>query len=264
MSDETERREAIEAVHAEGVAAAHSLGDGLSHKADRRDVRRAAVMAACLGAAFAIIVSLVVANQIVDLQAERATEQTKAEIERDRTRAAIASLQEANKKLEERGQQPVPPPADLEPGEAVVAAAAARVLASLPPAPGPTAQQISDAITAYLITNPVTVSPTLIAAQVSAYLAANPPAPGTPGSSGERGEKGDQGDPGTNGVNGTDGVDGRTPTPDEIMAVFTEAAARNPDLLCAGKGKFTEVRGFVRVPPDLVPQEQAFWVCLPQ
>jgi len=48
------------------------------------------------------------------------------------------------------------------------------------------------------------------------------------------------------------------------MAVFNQAAAKNPDLLCAGKGKFTEVRGFVQVQPDIAPRERAFWVCLPQ
>jgi hypothetical protein len=258
VSDESDRRDVIQAVHAEGVAAAESLGEGLSHKADRRDLWRVGVVAACLSAAVAIIVSLVAAYQIVDLEAQRTAEQARVSAEQERTRRAITALEEANRDLRQRGQQPVSQPADLDSGDAVVAAATARVLANLPPAPMPTSQQVGDAVASYMVTHPVDVSPVRIAGQVSAYLTANPPAAGAKG---DRGEKGDQGERGTDGA---DGTPGHTPTPEEIMAVFNQAAAQNPDLLCAGKGKFTEVRGFVRVPPDVVPQERALWVCLPQ
>lgn len=264
MSDESERREVIETVHAEGVAAANSLGESLSHKANRGDVWRVAVVVAILGAAVSIGVSYLANVQVVSLQAERTAEKARTDAEQKSTREAIAALEEANRDLQQRGQQPVSPPSDLQTGETLVAAATARVLANLPPAPMPTAQQVADAVASYMIMHPVSVSPSLVAAQVSVYLDANPPPagekgdPGTPGEKGDRGEKGDQGDP------GLDGEDGHSPTPDEIMAVFNQAAAQNPDLLCAGKGKFTEVRGFVRIPPDVVPQERAFWVCLPQ
>lgn len=258
MSDETDRRDVIEAVHAEGVAAAESLGEELSHKADRREVTRAGVVAACAAAALAIIVSLLASYQIVGLEAQRTAEQARVSAEQERTRQAISSLEEANRELRERGQQPVSPPADMQDGEAVVAAAAARVLAALPPAPMPTAQQVVDAVASYLITNPVDVSPSLIATQVSAYLTANPPAQG------EKGDQGEPGTPGAEGQKGDPGEPGHTPTAEEIMALFNQTVAQNPDLLCAGKGQFTEVKGFVRVPPDLVPQERTFWVCLPQ
>lgn len=261
MNEEAERREAIETVHAEGVAAANSLGQRLRHKADRGDVWRVAVVVACIFAALSITVSLVGSSQMADLRAERASERLKADEEQQSTRKAIAALEEANRDLQARGQQPVSPPVDMQPDDTLVAATTARVLASLPPAPMPTAEQIGNAVAAHMITHPVTVSPSAVAAQVSAYLAANPPPPGPkgePGAEGEKGEKGDQGEP------GADGQPGHTPTPEEIMAVFNQAAAQNPDILCAGKGKFTEVRGFVQVPPDVVPQERAFWVCLPQ
>ncbi len=258
MSDETDRRDVIEHVHAEGVAAANTLGETLSHKANRREVWRTAAIIACLGSALSIAVSVAANYQIVHLQAERTAEQSRAAAEQKSTREAIAALEEANRDLQRRGQQPVPPPPDLETGETLVAAATARVLASLPSAPMPTDQQVGNAVASYMVTNPISVSPALIAGQVSAYLDANPP---PAGEKGDPGEKGDQGEPGAPGV---DGQAGHTPTPDEIMAVFNEAAAQNPDLLCAGKGKFVEVRGFVKVPPELVPQERAFWVCLPQ
>ena len=261
MTEETERREAIEALHAEGVEAANALGASLSHKADRRDLWRVVLVASCLGTALAITVSTLAAYQISSLRAERTAEQVKTEAEQKTTRQAIEALEKANRDLQARGQQPVSPPADPQSDEALVAAASARVLANLPPAPMPTDQQVGNAVATYMVTNPVAVSPALIAAQVSAYLAANPPPAGEKGESGqdgEKGEKGDQGEP------GKDGADGRAPTPEEVMAVFNAAAAQNPDLLCAGKGKFTEVRGFVQVPPDALPQERAFWVCLPQ
>lgn len=255
MTDETDRREVIETAHAEGVAAANTLGEGLSHKADRRDVWRVAVIVACLSAALAIGVSMAGAYQVVALQAERTAEKERVDTEQKRTREAIQALEEANRDLQRRGQQPVAPPAEPEAGEALVAAAAARVLANLPPAPMPTSEQVGNAVASYMVTNPVSVPASLVASQVVAYLTANPPPPG---------EKGDPGTPGVNGEKGDDGAPGHTPTAEEIMAVFNQAAAQNPDLLCAGKGKFTEVRGFVQVPPDLVPQERAFWVCLPQ
>lgn len=261
MSDETDRREVIETAHAEGVAAANSLGEGLSHKASKRDVWRVAVFISCLSAALAIGVSSLAAYQVTGLQAERTAEQAKASAEQERTRQAIRALEEANRDLQARGQQPVSSPPDLQSGEALVAAATARVLATLPPSPMPTAQQVGDAVASYMVTNPVGIPASLVASQVSAYLGANPPPSGEQGEKGDRGEKGDAGDKGTT---GDKGADGHTPTPDEILAVFNQAAAQNPDLLCAGKGKFTEVRGFVQVPPELVPQERAFWVCLPQ
>lgn len=255
MSDASEHREVIETLHAEGVAAANHLGESLSHKANRRDVWGIAAVVGCLGAALAIGVSVLASSQVVDLRAERTAEQAKTTAEQERTRQAISALEEANRDLRARGQQPVAPPDDLRAGDALVAAATARVLASLPPAPGPTGEQVGNAVASYLVTNPVVVSPLAIASQVSAYLAANPPPAGPAGEPGDVGAKGDQGEP---------GEPGHTPSPEEIMAVFNQAAAQNPDLLCAGKGKFTEVRGFVQVPPDVVPQERAFWVCLPQ
>lgn len=258
MNEETERREAIETLHAEGVAAATSLGESLRHKANRGDVWRVAAVVACITAAMSIGVSLVGSSQMADLRAERASERLKADEERESTRKAINALEEANRDLQARGQQPVSPPVDMQPDDTLVAATTARVLASLPPAPMPTAQQIGDAVAAHMIAHPVVISPSAVMTQVSAYLTANPPPPGEKGEPGVNGEKGDQGEP------GADGQPGHTPTPEEIMAVFNQAAAQNPDILCAGKGKFTEVRGFVQVPPDVVPQERAFWVCLPQ
>lgn len=255
MSDESDRREAIEEAHVSGVAAATSLGAGLSRKADRGDVWKVAFVVSLFAIAIAVFISVGAAQDVVELKADQAAAESRREAERERTRQAIESLQQANRELTERGQQPVNQPPDIALGEALVAATAARVLADLPPAPMPSDEQLANAIAAHLLVNPAQVPPSAVASQVSSYLTANPPPPGPPGKQGEKG------DPGRD---GRDGADGRAPTAEEIMAVFNEATAANPDLLCAGKGKFTEVRGFIQVPPDPAPTERAFWVCLPQ
>jgi uncharacterized membrane protein len=255
MSDETDRQEAVAQAHVTGVAAATSLGEGLSRKADRGDVWKVAFVASLFAIAGAVFISAQAAQDIVDVRAEQAATESRRDAERERTRQAIEALQEANRELTQRGQQPVYQPPDIALGEALVAATAARVLADLPPAPAPTDTQLANAIAAHMLVNPVSVPPSAVASQVASYLAANPPA------AGPKGEKGEKGEPG---VDGTDGTDGRTPTAEEIMAVFNQAVAANPDLLCAGKGKFTEVRGFIQVAPDPAPTERAFWVCLPQ
>lgn len=258
MTDEAERRDAITDAHTTGVAAATSLGESLSRKADRGDIWKAAFVVSCLAVVASISISLAASSQIADLKAERTAEQAKSQVEQERIRQAVAALEEANKDLRQRGQPTIPPPQDLQDVDTLVAAATARVLANLPAAPGPTDVQIGNAVAAYLATNPVRISAYAIAEQVEQYYASNPPAPGP------QGEPGRQGEPGVPGEAGKDGQPGHTPTAEEIMAVFNEAAAQNPNLLCSGKGIFTEVRGFVRVAPDNIPQERAFWVCLPQ
>lgn len=258
MSDETDRRDRISDAHTTGVAAAHTLGEGLGRKADRGDVGKIVLVGCTLAVAVSVLIGVKATHDVVDLRSEQAAAESRQDAERERTRQAIASLQESNQELMKRGQQPVTQPAEPALGEALISAATARVLANMPAAPAPTDVQVSNAVAAYFLTNPVQVSPAAVASQVAAYLRANPPPPGPPGDKGDKGEKGDKGD------QGDSGADGRTPTAEEIMAAFNQAAAANPDLLCAGKGKFTEVRGFIQVPPDTVPTERAFWVCLPQ
>lgn len=255
-----ERREAMEQTYREGVAATERVDKRLTAGRLRRgQAWKIAFVASCVVLAISLILNTAVARSVVDLRADQVAAQESREAEERRTREAITALQQANEDLRRRGQQPVDQPSQLGDGEALVAAATARVLANLPATPQPTSEQIAAELARYFAVNPVTVSPQRIAQQVASYFAENPvePEQGEQGEQGERGEKGDKGDPGAK------GADGHTPTPDEIMAVFSEAAVQNPNLLCAGKGTFTEVVGFVRVPPENVPSERSFWTCLP-
>jgi hypothetical protein len=174
--------------------------------------------------------------QIDDLQA--AAEQAKPQGEA------------ANDELERRGQEPVDIP---EPGEGadldvIVAAATARVLASIPD-PSPTAAELGAAIARHMATNPPPGPSTAqLSATLAGYLATNPIPPGPPGADcdpavrpecrGPQGEQGVQGEP------GRDGVDGRTPTEADIQMAFVAFVEANPDFLpaalCQGRGSFGE------------------------
>lgn len=252
-----ERREAVEQTYREGVAATEQVDKRLTVGRLRQgQAWKIAFVASCVVLAISLILNTAVARSVVDLRADQVAAQEARTAQEKRTQEAITALQEANDDLRRRGQQPVDQPSQLGDGEALVAAATARVLANLPAAPLPTQEQIGTELARYFAANPVSVSPQRIAQQVANYFAENPVEP-EQGEPGEKGEKGDKGDPGAK------GVDGHTPTPEEIMAVFNQAAAQNPNLLCAGKGTFTEVVGFVRVPPENVPSERSFWTCLP-
>lgn len=252
MSDEDPRTR--------GQHALDNLGDAMHEVAEtapetakdaaRREIRawwpRIVAANAAVSIVLAVVLALVLGEvrgqgaQIDDLQA--AAEQAKPQGEA------------ANDELERRGQEPVDIP---EPGEGadldvIVAAATARVLASIPD-PSPTAAELGAAIARHMATNP---PPGPSAAQLSAtlagYLATNPIPPGQPGADcdpnvrpecrGPQGEQGDQGEP------GTDGDDGHTPTEGEIQVAFVSFVEANPDFLpaalCQGRGSFApaEVR----------------------
>ena len=261
MSDTSDRRDDIRDMHTTGLAAATTIGEGLSRKVDRGEMRWLAVAAVCLAVAASVTIGIFATSQVIDLRAEQAAEHAKTEVEQQRTRESIETLKKANEELQRRGQQPVPPPPDLASEDTLVAAATARVLANLPAVPPPSAEAVGNAVASYMAVNPVRVSPAAIAEQVATYLSVNVPPSGP---TGEKGEPGQPGQPGEKGEKGDPGEPGRTPTVDEIMAVFNQAAAQNPDILCAGKGRFTEVRGFIQVPPSSIPQERSFWTCLPE
>lgn len=253
-----ERREQAEVAYEAALEATTEL----DRKPSRRQVWKIGLAIGALAIAFSLLLSSLAAQSVIELKATQTASERLDQEERDRTRKAIESLQESNRDLQARGQRPVDQPADVNGSDALVAAATARVLANLPAVQLPSADQIGAAVAAYFVNNPVNVSPWMVSTAVSNYFAENPVEPeqgepgqpGEPGKAGERGEKGEKGDP---------GVNGHTPTPEEIMEVFNFAAANNPNLLCAGKGTFTEVTGFVRVPPENLPSERSFWVCLP-
>lgn len=255
-----ERAEVADQALADGVAATRRMDDSLNRKPSRGQVWKIGFVISCFVLALAMVLSSATARSVVDLKAAQVASEANQKKTEETTRKAIESLQEANRELQQRGQRPIDQPDDLDSNETVIAAATARVLANLPAAPQPTDDQVGRVLAAYFANNPVSVSPSRIAAEVAAYFENNPIEPA------ERGEKGEPGTPGVDGrpgVDGQDGQPGHTPTADEIMVVFNEAASRNPNILCAGKGVFTEVVGIVRVPPQSLPAERSFWTCLP-
>ena len=175
----------------------------------------------------------------------------------DATEAAVSALRQqaetskasgdaANQQLEKRGQTPVPIP---NPGTAddmqvIVAAATAKVLASLPDL-HPTAGQLGQAIAQYVAANPITPlgpTPTQIAASLAGYLATNPIPPGPTGPSGAQGEPGKDGKQGEKGDKGDKGDQGDPPTEAQIQQAFSDYIRDNPDALCVNGGSFSQIR----------------------
>lgn len=142
----------------------------------------------------------------------------------------------ANSELARRGQQqvPIPQPGVAQDSDVLVAAAAARVLASLPD-PSPTAAELGAAVAQYVAANASRFSPSplQISSAVAAYLEENPPAPG---------EQGEPGVDGKDGKPGAKGDKGDPPTAAEIQAAFAAYVRDNPDALCPRGGSFAQLR----------------------
>lgn len=189
-------------VHDEATVQVAEVAKATTDRFWRRNF--AQVVAAC--AFVALLVAAAVSVAIVPLYVR--TEQTQASVSEVRQLAedAQAQGQAANKTLADRGQAtvPIPQPGNSTDSDVLVAAATARVLASLPDT-RPTASQLGEAIARYVAGNPSAVgpSPQQIAASLAGYLATNPPAPGKDGKDGK---------------NGSDGQPGRPPTAEEIAA----------------------------------------------
>jgi hypothetical protein len=255
------------------TAAAKSIGSALTRKANTGYVWKAAFVVAVFAIAISVGISSIALNQIADQRAAvTAQQQAQAEIKK-RADDAYAAAVAANEQLKQRGQQPVPvpKPTDTQTADTIVAAATARVLASLPPTVStpPTAASIAAAVAGYFAANPVPqVTPTQIANAVAAYLAANPPrngAEGQPGAAGTPGADGAPGATGPAGPKGDKGDPGPPPTEQQIMDAFNSAAASNPSILCAGKGTFTQLDG-VRVDDPSNPlghKSVTIWTCIP-
>lgn len=143
--------------------------------------------------------------------------------------AAMAKLDETNRELQARGQEPVAAPAGTDPADAVAAAVTARVIAQLPATP--TAEQVAAAIVPTVTANVLGPSQQQIAASVSRYFSLNPPQPGPPPSqadidaavqralaqnpppAGPTGPAGPAGPAGQAGADGKPGADSTVPGP---------------------------------------------------
>lgn len=274
MTTDEERDRRVDDVHdvlVAGAAAAQTVGQSLSRKAERPDVWRIATVLTLLGVAASVAIAVPAAQQAARANAVAAAAQKSADDNRQRTDEAFAAANLANEELKRRGQQPVPlpPPSEDNPQDALVAAATARVLASLPQPSRFTEEDFKAAYNAYLMAHPPTVAPELVAQSVAAYVKANPPTPGAQGEPGVTGQKGDQGIQGEKGEKGDQGVPGQDAPPvtaSQIMAAFNAAVADNPSLLCAGKGTFTLVKGVLTVPDPSAPGAvvaRDIWTCEP-
>lgn len=252
------------------TAAAKSIGNALGRKANTAYVWKAAFIVSVFAVAASVGISSIALTQIAQQRAAIAAAQSAQTEIRKRADDAYAAAQIANDQLKQRGQQPVPvpKPTDTQTADTIVAAATAKVLASLPPTVStpPTAASIAGAVAGYFAANPPPgVSPTQIANAVAAYLAANPPPGGNPGPPGPAGPAGETGPAGPQGSQGATGPAGPEVTAQQIMDAFNAAAAKNPSILCAGKGTFTQLDG-VRVDDPSNPlghKSVTIWTCIP-
>jgi hypothetical protein len=222
----------------------------------RRYWWRRIILAAALAAVLASIATAIVTVRVFGaqlaaasaLQAARdAGQDAAAEELRVRALAAREQGEAANRELVDRGLEPVDVPVlgTVPDYEVLVSSIVPVLLAELsdppePPPPGepdvlepvtlaPTAEQVADALTAYLAANPIAVSPQDVADQVAAYLAANPPPEGPAGPAGPAGPEGSAGPVGERGP---------PPSAEDIMAAFSDAVATNPSLLCPAGGSY--------------------------
>jgi hypothetical protein len=208
----------------EGLGAVDFVEEKLEHEIDikpsRREVVRIAVAAAVvisvLGSAFSIAISTFALGQ---------THQTAADVRTNERLAqqAYDAAQAANGQLAARGQAqvPVPPPTADDPSATIVAASAARVLASLPKTP--TAQQVAQQLAADQALNPPAPAPSAVIAIVADYLKAHPAPAGQPGVNGENGQDGADGQDGKDGDTGPQGPEGKPgppPTAEQIQAAM--------------------------------------------
>jgi hypothetical protein len=266
----TESRDPLEENAVVAAAAAQTLGNALGRKANTAFVWKVAFVVSLFAIAASVLISSVALSQLADQRAAQvAIDKTASEI-KQRADDAYTAAQAANEQLKQRGQSPVPvpKPTDTQSTDTIVAAAAAKVLASLPPTVStpPTAASIAGAVAGYFAANPPpSVSPTQVANAVAAYLAANPPKTGADGPPGPAGPAGADGAAGAKGDTGATGPAGPPPTSQQIMDAFNAAAASNPNILCAGKGTFTQLDG-VRVDDPSNPighKSVTIWTCIP-
>lgn len=261
-----ERHAELEQAREQAASAVDAAAAQMRARPTKRQATRTAVLAALVASVLAVAVSVAVSALAFGESARVAAAQADAQQESAQNRKlaqqAFDSAKLANNQLAARGQQPVsvPAPDPGDPTKTIVAAATAAVLSQLPPAPGPTADQIAGAVGRYLTLNPAVVPPDRILAAVTTYLQTNPPPPGPKGDTGAQGKNGADGANGADGKNGADGQpgapgkDGRDgPTLEQVRDAFVQYAKDNPtviqNVLCDGT-QWTTVKG---IPSESTP-----------
>jgi hypothetical protein len=186
-----------------------------------------------------VITGVVVAN-LIGLQSD-----TQAAVNALRMQAEQSKEvgDKANGELAQRGQPqvPIPTPGTAPDTDVIVAAATARVLASLPDST-PSTAALGQAVARYVAENPVTPAqptPGQISSALAGYFATNPPPSGPPGATGAPGQNGANG---ADGQPGADGPPGRPPTAEEIEAAVGQYFAEHPEALCPRGGSIAQLR----------------------
>jgi hypothetical protein len=218
-----------------GTVAAKVVGRDLDKKANRSTVWLAATVAALISSAVSIAVAVPGAIQGAKQAAVADTIASQQLENRERADAAYEAAVAANEELKRRGQPVVPVPEPDGRGDDLdtfIPAAVAGTLAALPEhVRAPTDQELGLAVATYMVSNPAPgPSVDQIVQAVAAHLRANPPPPGPTG------ERGPEGVAGATGPTGEPGPQGPPPDPAAIReAVFVELRD-NPDLICVRDG----------------------------
>jgi hypothetical protein len=235
MTTPDDRREQVRHAVLEGQEATVHAEQALDSKPGRPEVTRIALRAAfavvAIGMALTLVIALFALNSAAKSAAAFETSQRDFKSNEKLAQQAFDTARQANEALSARGQTPVPIPAPdgNDPSDTIVAAATARVLASLP-REGVTAEKLGQGIAAYMLANPPapgSATPGQISESLAGYLATNPPP------SGKQGEPGTDGANGQDGKDGADGKDGRTPTPQDIQDQFVAFIQANPTFLAS-------------------------------
>ena len=269
------RRPEIVAPLNAGTAAVAAVGESMQRKPDRAEVWKITGVAAVTAAAVAVLISVPLAlagakeqaSQEMRQEARNQALEQAQHASADRADAAFQAAEEANAELARRGQPQVPVPRPSEDrGDqegTLVAAAVAGTLAALPEqVRAPSAEDLGQAVAAYLVANPAP-GPTAaqVADAVTAFVRANPPATGASGAPGVPGQPGATGATGAQGPKGDPGL-----TADEVRGAALEALAQNPGVLCTTTGGSWQRLEYVVVDEQpenpLNPQTtRTLWAC---
>jgi hypothetical protein len=188
---------------------------------------------AVAGAAFvALLVSVSTVAGMVSLYVRQASTDAAVSQLRQLAEQAHTQGEQANAQLSQRGEAtvPIPTPGSASDSDVLVASATARVLASLPAAPRPSAAALGQAVAEYLAANPPSAigpTPQQLSEARAGYLATNPVPSGPAGPTGDPGPTGPPGPP---------------PTQGEIEAAFADYINGHPDALCPRGGTFAQLR----------------------
>lgn len=198
---------------------------------------RSRVLIICLAAAAVLFL----VGSVLAAQMSRDAAQTETGIVEDQRDATAAQAVEAANPVLELCGEPTPVGAALRTDPRNPCGLAQQVAAAPvpgpegpigPSGPGPTPEQISAAVAAYMLDHPAPAgrapTPSEVAAAAAGYLSANPPSPGRPPTAGEIAAAVETYYAANPPPRGPEGEQGRPPTPEEIREAVAEYMAAHP------------------------------------